>query len=83
MKIDQMRNLGPASAAMLGTIGVYSAEDLDNLGSVEAYVRMKKFVTQGISLIMLWAMEAALLDMDWRLLPEEIKQPCVLKLPKN
>lgn len=68
-----MRNLGPASARMLATIGVHTGADLDAIGAAEAYRRLRAAGTPGLSRTLLWAMEAALLDLDWRDLPPKVR----------
>jgi DNA transformation protein len=57
---------------MLAAAGIHTPEQLDELGSVEAY---RHAVAAGgrPSMNFLWSIEAALLDMDWRDLPEERK----------
>jgi DNA transformation protein len=71
--IAGLRNLGPASARMLATIGIHTATALDDLGAAEAYRRLRDAGTPGLSRNLLWAMEGALLDIDWRDLPPEIR----------
>lgn len=71
--ISQMRNLGPKTEQMLREIGVASEADLRAMGAVEAYRRLK-FSNAGASLNALYAMEAALRDIDWRSLTREEKE---------
>ncbi|QLY30065.1 TfoX/Sxy family DNA transformation protein [Nocardia huaxiensis] len=52
--------LGPEAAAMLAHAEVFTLDDLAALGSVEAYRRMRDESVKGLTLDMLWAMEAAL-----------------------
>jgi DNA transformation protein and related proteins len=57
---------------MLRAAGITTPEDLDRIGSVEAY---RRAVAAGghRSLNFLWSLEAALLDLDWRDLPQDRK----------
>lgn len=71
--IHQMRNLGPKMDAMLAEVGIDTADDLRAIGAVAAYRRLRLRFDQRISLTALYAMEAALLDLDWRDLPVELK----------
>ena len=62
--IEQLKNLGPASAAWLREIGVASLSDLREIGPVAAF-RLVQRRQSGVSLNLLWAMAAALADKDW------------------
>ena len=53
--------------------GIDTPDDLDRVGSVEAYQRVLEAGGHP-SLNLLWALEGALLDLDWRHLPEDRKQ---------
>ncbi|MFP3989407.1 TfoX/Sxy family protein [Streptomyces sp. E11-3] len=73
MRITELRNLGPASARMLAAVGIHTVADLEAAGSAEAYRRLRGAGTPGLSRNLLWAMEGALLDIDWRNLPQELR----------
>lgn len=72
-KISQMRNLGPVMERRLAEIGVENEDDLRAMGAVEAYRRLRFVFGREVSIIALHAMEAALLDCDWRCLLPEVK----------
>ncbi|WP_149183633.1 TfoX/Sxy family protein [Streptomyces sp. TRM49041] len=80
MRIAELRNLGPASARMLAVVGSHTAADLEALGAAEAYRRLQDAGTPGLSRNMLWAMEAGLLDIDWRNLPQEIRSQLLAEI---
>jgi DNA transformation protein len=71
-RLRNLRNLGPASERLLLAAGIATPEELDEVGAVEAY---RRAVAAGgrPSLNLLWSLEAALLDLDWRDLPEARK----------
>jgi hypothetical protein len=73
LEISKMRNLGSKSAAMLGQIGVYSRGDLEHLGAVEAYKRLRA-AGVNVSLILLYSMHGALTDQAWERLAADEKQ---------
>lgn len=64
--------LGPASARWLSEAGIESYDDIDRLGAVEAYRRVRDS-RPSVSLNLLWALESLLLGCDWRDLPAERK----------
>ena len=71
--IAAMRNLGPAMARMLGSIGVRDEAGLRALGAAEAFARLRATTDHRVSLNALYAMQAALLDRDWRSLDAATK----------
>jgi len=71
--ISQLRNLGPKTERMLRDVGIDDADALAAIGAVEAYRRLR-FASASVSLNALYAMEAALKNIDWRALePKEKK----------
>lgn len=69
-RLGDLRNLGPASERMLATAGITTYDELEALGAAQAYRRV---VAAGAhpTRILLWALEGALLDVDWRDLPAD------------
>ena len=59
--IAQVRNLGPTSASWLRDIGIETYGDLERVGSVNAFLEVRHR-RQGVSVVLLWALEAALRD---------------------
>ncbi|WP_373795383.1 TfoX/Sxy family protein [Neisseria dentiae] len=63
--LSKLRNLGAKSAKMLAKTGICTAQDLRQLGAVQAYLRVIESGSKP-SLNLLWAIECALTDRDWR-----------------
>lgn len=74
-----LRNLGPASLKMLAAAGISSEEDLRVLGSVAAYLAVKR-TGANASLNLLWALEGALTGRDWRVVAREERTALLLHL---
>ena len=55
-------------------MGIQTVEDLEEIGVVEAYIRTKDAFPDQVSLNLLYGLQAAMLDMDWRQIPESIKR---------
>jgi DNA transformation protein len=72
-ELARMKNLGPVSAARLRSVGITDPEDLRQIGSVEAYLRLKRAYPFETSLVTLYALEGALTDTHWYALPEQTK----------
>ncbi len=64
--------LGPKSAAMLSAAGIATLADLQRLGAVKAYLRVKQYSTKA-SLNLLWALEGALTNTPWQTVAREQK----------
>ena len=66
-------NLGPVSREWLQAVGIHSRADLEAVGAIEAYrrVRLHGF---NASLNLLYALEAALRDVPWTALSAETKR---------
>jgi DNA transformation protein and related proteins len=69
---SELKNLGPVSLEWLHAVGIRSRADLEAVGVIEAFrrVRLHGF---NASLNLLYAMEAALRGLHWTALPPEVK----------
>ncbi|GAV19163.1 hypothetical protein MMIC_P0092 [Mariprofundus micogutta] len=67
-----MRNIGKVSRLWLREIEVYNLNDLKACGAIAAY-HMIKSIHPNATLNLLWALEGAILDIDWREIPESRK----------
>ncbi|WP_181298370.1 TfoX/Sxy family protein [Pseudomonas sp. Q2-TVG4-2] len=67
-----LRNLGKTSAQWLHASGIHTVEDLRRLGAVSAYQAVK---SRGFSAsrVLLYAIEGALRDINWKELPDALK----------
>jgi DNA transformation protein and related proteins len=63
--VTAIRNLGPRTAAMLDRAGIRSAEEVEALGAVATYRRLRAAGAR-ISLVGLYALHAGLEGRDWR-----------------
>lgn len=64
-EIAQLPGLGPKSAAMLAGAGIVSAGQLQEMGSVRAYLKVRDAGVP-VSLNLLWALEGALTGERWQ-----------------
>ena len=77
MSTAKLRNIGPKSAAWLRQVGLRSREDLEAVGAVDAFMRVKRAGFKP-SLNLLYALEGALLDCHWQDVPEARRSELVL-----
>jgi len=79
-RIAEMRNLGPACEEVLNAGGICSAADLHQVGVKEAYVQLLIGLRQRgakancCNAAYLYALHGALHDIDWREVPESLKE---------
>ena len=73
-RIRELRGLGGVSERWLESVGIRDEDDLRALGAVEAFARVRLAAAPHASLNLLYALQAALLDVDWRSLPPELKR---------
>ena len=64
--------IGPKSTIRLNKIGIYTRADLDRVGSVEAFLRVKR-VFPNATLNLLYGLESVLMDIHWTKLPKDVK----------
>ena len=74
-----MQNLGPESQSMLEAVGIKSLKELQALGSVPAYARVKASGANA-SLNLLWALEGALTGLPWQVVAREHRLSLLLAL---
>jgi len=65
MKLRDLKGLGPASEEMLQSIDIKTPKDLEELGAVRAFIKLKSASKMKPSLNMLYAMVGALEDKHW------------------
>jgi TfoX C-terminal domain len=72
-RISQLKNLGPKSETWLNAIGVYTLEDLRDMGAIDSCKALKAH-GYNINLNLAYAIEGALRDTHWTKLPDNIRQ---------
>ncbi|MEO0443168.1 MAG: TfoX/Sxy family protein [Pseudomonadota bacterium] len=68
-----LKNLGAASVNILHAVGINSYADLQKVGPIDAYLRIKDRDIH-VSKVMLYALQGALLDIHWSQLAPDMKQ---------
>ena len=71
-EISGLRNLGGKTEKWLNEIGIFDRHDLEKVGSIAVYKSLKGR-GYNVTLNLVYGIEAALLDMDWRELPRDLK----------
>ena len=72
-ELTSMRNIGKEMARKLRAVGIDSPEKLMEAGSKQAFFQLKTVFPQ-VCLVHLYALEGAILDVEYNCLSEETKQ---------
>lgn len=72
-ELTAMRNIGKEMARKLRAVGIDSPEKLMEAGSKQAFFQLKTVFPQ-VCLVHLYALEGAILDVEYNCLSEETKQ---------
>ena len=75
-----MKNIGPVSRGWLAEVGIYTIADLRKAGAITTYKILKERYPGKVSLNLLWGLEAAIRDIDWRALTKADKEELKKKL---
>lgn len=78
-QLSDLKSLGPRSQEMLEAAGIDTVEKLRKLGSVQAFVRVRR-AWPGASLNLLWAMESALTGIPWQEVARQHRTSLLLAL---
>ncbi|HET6158438.1 MAG TPA: TfoX/Sxy family protein [Dongiaceae bacterium] len=70
----RLKNIGPATIRQLRDVGIEDEATLRKLGALAAYQRLKHAFPREVSLLMLYALEGALLGCHWNHLPPGVKE---------
>ncbi|MBC8504918.1 MAG: TfoX/Sxy family protein [Chloroflexi bacterium] len=71
--LTKLPNIGPVLAEKLNQIGVQTYDDLAEMGSVEALIRIGQTDITAFA-NMLYALEGAILGVRWHSIPKEHRQ---------
>jgi DNA transformation protein len=78
-ELRALPNLGPASERMLHAAGIHTPAALRALGAVPAFVAVRQ-AGQQPSLNLLWALEGALSDRDWKSVAQQERTALLMQL---
>ena len=72
-ELQKLSNIGPEIARQLNAVGVYTYDDLVNIGSREAWRKIKT-IDSSACINRLMGLEGAIQNVRWHNLPENEKQ---------
>ena len=68
-RLDNLLNLGPATARWLEEAGIETAAELRRIGAIEAWARLFRQGRRGLSRNALYALDGAVHGLRWNQLP--------------
>jgi DNA transformation protein len=82
-KSGKMQGFGPQSTIWLNSIGIYTLEDVETVGVVEVYRRLKAAYPQKVTLNMLYGLQAAVLGIPWQAITPDMKAELRAQVEKD
>jgi DNA transformation protein len=71
-ELQKLKNIGPKGEYWLNQAGFFTLADIEAAGAVEAWQQVRQIWPQA-SLVGLYALQGALMNLHWNALPESLK----------
>ena len=79
-ELGSMKNIGKEMERKLQSVGICSAEELIQIGSQEAFLRLR-LQFSNVCLVHLYTLQGAIDDVSYNQLPEEVRKEWAAKIP--
>ena len=73
MNVEDLKNIGATTARWLHDVGIHTKADLEEMGAVIAYKVIQHQCPQKVNVLLLYALQGALMDIHWNALPPDLK----------
>ena len=73
MDVEHLKNIGPTTAQWLHEAGLHTKADLEEIGAVMAYKVLQHQRPRQVNIMLLYALQGALMDLSWSALPPDLK----------
>jgi hypothetical protein len=80
MRLSQLVNIGAKTERLLNEVGITTRQELQELGAIEAWIRMKCIHSETTTLELLFMLQGALLGLTPKEIPVEIVERLHLEL---
>ncbi len=80
MSLSQLKGLGPKSEKYLNEIGIYTKEELGEMGAVQAYIKLQKEGSIKPSMNFLYAMVGAIENVHWMEIAKSERERLLMEL---
>ncbi|MCA9385983.1 TfoX/Sxy family DNA transformation protein [Candidatus Dojkabacteria bacterium] len=71
--LTKLKNIGEVSAGWLEELGITSAKDIEEFGIYNIFDELQQR-GYGVTVILIYALQGALMDIHWNELPKEVKK---------
>ena len=78
--VNELKNLGGTTTIRLHQIGIYDMDDIERIGVVEVYRRLKQAYPDKVTLNALWGLQGALLNLPYNKIPQSMKDELLAQL---
>lgn len=78
-RISYLINIGAKTERWLNEVGIYTKEQLQEIGSVETWKRIKRIYPEKASDTLLYKLQGALLNVPWSVLSEEVREELIVQ----
>lgn len=78
-QLSNLKNIGKETAIWLEEIGIQNLEDIEDLGVIDVYLRLKE-KRPDVNRTALWALQGALVNLAYNRLPQEMKDDLLKQL---
>ena len=72
MRLSHLVNIGAKTERLLNEVGITTRQELQELGAIEAWIRMKRIHAETTTLDLLYVLQGALLGLTPKEIPGEI-----------
>ena len=79
-ELTKLKNVGQKTTIWLNQVGVFHLEDIERLGVIEVYHRLKNVFPDKVTLNALWGLQGALLGISHTQIPQAMKDDLLAEL---
>jgi DNA transformation protein len=78
-----MQNLGKKSQEWLRAVGIETLEQVEELGVMESYLRVKAAFPRHVTRNLLWGLQGAVMGLKWDQIPEDIRSSLLAEVEER
>jgi len=82
-KLSHLINIGAKTERLLNEVGIYTQQELQEIGPIEAWRQIKGLHPEQATLTYLYVLQGALLGTRWNTLPEEVVDELVFEIQRD
>ena len=82
MRLSHLVNIGAKTERLLNEVGITTRQELQELGAIEAWIRMKRIHAETTTLGLLYVLQGALLGLTPKEIPGEIVEQLHVELER-